>query len=106
MTTPRVHRYTLWRGAFDVEGPGVSDHYLIYVRQSYRRKGENADADVSPEAQEKATRAALPSGSTAEVISDTGGHRSGRTDARDGYQQLIKMNLKRAYHNLSSDFTD
>ena len=67
----------------------MGEHYLIYVRQSYRRRGENADADVSPETQEKAARAALPSGTSAEVISDTGGHRSGRTDARDGYQRLI-----------------
>jgi site-specific DNA recombinase len=65
-------------------------HSLIYVRQSYRRRGENADADVSPEAQEKAARAALPTGASAEVISDTGGHRSGRTDARDGYQELLR----------------
>lgn len=62
----------------------MGEHYLIYVRQSYRRRGENADADVSPETQERAARAALPSGATAEVISDTGGHRSGRTDDRDG----------------------
>ena len=46
----------------------MSEHYLIYVRQSYRRKGENADADVSPQAQEKAGRAALPSGASAEVL--------------------------------------
>jgi DNA invertase Pin-like site-specific DNA recombinase len=65
-------------------------HYLVYVRQSYRRIGDNADADVSPEAQEKAARRALPEGSTAEVIADSGGHRSGRTDDRDGYQQLIR----------------
>lgn len=65
-------------------------HYLIYVRQSYRRIGENADADVSPETQESAARRALPPGSTAEVIADSGGHRSGRTDVRDGYQQLIR----------------
>jgi DNA invertase Pin-like site-specific DNA recombinase len=68
----------------------MSNLYLIYVRQSYKRRGENADADVSPEAQENAARAALPSGATAEVISDSGGHQSGRTDARDGYQRLLR----------------
>ena len=67
----------------------TTTHFLIYVRQSYKRTGENADADVSPETQEKAARRALPDGASAEVISDTGGHRSGRTDARDGYQALI-----------------
>jgi hypothetical protein len=65
-------------------------HYLIYVRQSYRRTGTNEDADVSPETQEKAARRAVPDGATCEVIADSGGHRSGRTDVRDGYQQLIR----------------
>ena len=60
--------------------------YLIYVRQSYRRSG---DADVSPEQQEESARRLLPAGATAEVIRDTGGHRSGRTDNRDGYRELI-----------------
>ena len=39
-------------------------HYLVYVRQSYRRTGENTDADVSPEVQAKAAQAALPRGAT------------------------------------------
>ncbi len=68
----------------------MTAHYLIYVRQSYRRTGENADADVSPEAQERAARRAIPEGATCEVIADSGGHRSGRTAERDGYQQLIR----------------
>jgi len=61
-------------------------HYLIYVRQSYRR---DDDADVSEEQQEEAARRLLPKGSTHEVIRDTGGHRSGRTENRDGYRLLI-----------------
>jgi DNA invertase Pin-like site-specific DNA recombinase len=65
-------------------------HYLLYVRQSYRRTGMNQDADVSPETQEKAARRAIPDGSTSEVIADSGGHRSGRTDVRDGYQRLLR----------------
>ena len=43
-------------------------HYLIYVRQSYRR---HDDADVSEEQQEEAARRLLPKGSTHEVIRDT-----------------------------------
>jgi hypothetical protein len=54
-------------------------HYFVYVRQSYRR---HDDADVSEEQQEEAARRLLPKGATAEVIRDTGGHRSGRTEPR------------------------
>lgn len=60
--------------------------YLIYVRQSYR---EATAADVSAEAQEAACRALLPPGAVADVIRDTGGHRSGATTKRDGYQELL-----------------
>jgi DNA invertase Pin-like site-specific DNA recombinase len=64
----------------------MAGRYLIYVRQSYRR---HDDAEVSEEQQEEAARRLLPKGATAEVIRDTGGHRSGRTDNRDGYRVLI-----------------
>ena len=61
-------------------------HFLVYVRRSYRTAG---DADVSDEAQAAAAVAMLPAGSTHEVIADSGGHHSGRTAARDGYQELV-----------------
>ncbi len=61
--------------------------YLIYVRQSYHRA---ADADVSPEAQEAAAVARLPAGASHEVIRDVGGHRSGRSDRRPGFQRLLQ----------------
>lgn len=61
-------------------------HYLVYVRRSYRTAG---DADVSDEAQVAACLAMLPPASTHEVIADSGGHHSGRTAARDGYQDLV-----------------
>jgi len=61
-------------------------HYLVYVRQSYRR---HDDAEVSEEQQEEAARRLLPKGATHEVIRDTGGHQSGRTENRDGYRLLI-----------------
>lgn len=62
-------------------------HFLVYVRRSYRQGG---DADVSDEAQVAAATAMLPDGATHEVIADSGGHHSGRTDARDGYRDLIR----------------
>jgi DNA invertase Pin-like site-specific DNA recombinase len=61
--------------------------YLIYVRQSYRR---DSDADVSEEQQEAAARRLIPSGAGVEVISDAGGHQSGATANRDGYQMLLR----------------
>jgi DNA invertase Pin-like site-specific DNA recombinase len=61
-------------------------HYAIYVRRSYKR----ADAaDVSDATQLAAARALLPRDATFEVISDSGGHRSGYTSDRAGYQLLI-----------------
>ena len=60
-------------------------HYAIYVRRSNKR----ADAaDVSDETQVAAAKSMLPAGATYEVISDSGGHRSGYTDDRAGYQRL------------------
>ena len=61
-------------------------HYAIYIRRSYKR----ADAaSVSDETQEQMARALLPPGATAEVITDTGGHQSGASTERDGYQELL-----------------
>jgi DNA invertase Pin-like site-specific DNA recombinase len=61
-------------------------HFAVYVRRSYRQGG---DADVSDEAQVAAAVAMLPAGSTHDVIADSGGHQSGRTDARDGFRELL-----------------
>jgi site-specific DNA recombinase len=60
--------------------------WYVYVRRSW--KEANA-ADVSDEQQEASARALIPAGATVEVISDSGGHNSGRTEARDGYRELI-----------------
>jgi DNA invertase Pin-like site-specific DNA recombinase len=61
-------------------------HFAIYTRRSYKR----ADAaDVSDETQLAAARSLLPAGAIFEVISDSGGHRSGYSDDRAGYQRLI-----------------
>ena len=68
-----------------IHGP-VTQH-LVYVRRSY--KGA-ADADVSDEVQEAACRALLPAGAQIRLISDSGGHQSGATAARDGYQALLR----------------
>jgi DNA invertase Pin-like site-specific DNA recombinase len=64
---------------------GVAQH-LIYVRRSYK---EATAADVSDEMQEAACRALLPVGASVRVISDSGGHQSGSTAARNGYQALL-----------------
>lgn len=61
-------------------------HFLVYVRRSYRTAG---DADVSDEAQTAAAVAMLPPGATHEVITDSGGHQSGRSADRDGYRELV-----------------
>lgn len=61
-------------------------HFLVYVRRSFVRA---SDADVSDEVQVAAALAMLPPGATHEVIADSGGHHSGRTDARDGFQELL-----------------
>jgi DNA invertase Pin-like site-specific DNA recombinase len=60
--------------------------YIIYVRRSYK---EATAADVSDEMQETACRALLPAGAAVRVISDSGGHNSGHTADRDGYQALL-----------------
>ncbi|HET7494186.1 MAG TPA: recombinase family protein [Candidatus Limnocylindrales bacterium] len=60
--------------------------HLIYVRRSYK---EATAADISDEMQEAACRSLLPKGALVRVISDSGGHQSGYTAARDGYQALL-----------------
>jgi DNA invertase Pin-like site-specific DNA recombinase len=60
--------------------------WYVYVRRSWKQA---TAADVSDEQQEASARALIPAGATVEVISDSGGHNSGRTEARDGYQELI-----------------
>jgi DNA invertase Pin-like site-specific DNA recombinase len=67
-----------------VHGP-MAQH-LIYVRRSYK---EATAADVSDEMQEAACRALLPAGASVRVISDSGGHQSGASAARNGYQALL-----------------
>jgi DNA invertase Pin-like site-specific DNA recombinase len=61
--------------------------YLVYVRRSYRTAN---DADVSDEAQAAAAIAMLPPGAPYEVIADSGGHHSGRSDDRDGLRELTR----------------
>ncbi len=65
---------------------GVAQH-VIYVRRSYK---EATAADLSDEMQEAACRAVLPLGASVRVISDSGGHQSGFSAARDGYQALLR----------------
>jgi len=50
---------------------------------------EATAADVSDEHQEATCRALLPAGASVRVISDSGGHQSGFSAARDGYQALL-----------------
>ena len=66
---------------------GQVAQHLIYVRRSYK---EATAADVSDELQESACRALLPADASVRVISDSGGHQSGSTAARDGYQALLR----------------
>ena len=61
--------------------------HLIYVRRSYK---EATAADLSDEMQEAACRRVLPAGGSVRVISDSGGHQSGYSAARDGYQALLQ----------------
>ena len=69
-----------------MNGRGTVAHFAVYVRRSYKR----ADAaDVSDETQIAAAKSLIPAGATCEVITDSGGHRSGYSDDRAGYQRLI-----------------
>jgi DNA invertase Pin-like site-specific DNA recombinase len=65
---------------------GLVGQHVIYVRRSYK---EATAADVSDEMQEAACRSVLPAGASVRVISDSGGHQSGFSSARDGYQALL-----------------
>ncbi len=65
---------------------GSMAQHLIYVRRSYK---EITAADLSDETQEAACRAVLPAGASVRVISDSGGHQTGSTAARNGYQALL-----------------
>ena len=60
--------------------------WVVYVRRSYRRADSAA---VSDEAQEAAARSLIPRDAEVDVIRDSGGHRSGATTDRDGYQELL-----------------
>ncbi len=60
---------------------------IVYVRRSYKVA---TAADVSDETQEAVARSLIPAGASVEVIRDSGGHNSGATDDRDGYQRLIQ----------------
>ena len=60
--------------------------WIVYVRRS--QKGAT-DADISDEVQEAACRRIAPPGVRVRVISDSGGHNSGYSDDRDGYQALL-----------------
>lgn len=66
-----------------------SDLWVIYVRRSYK-KAEGGD--VSDEQQEAPIpRALVPAGYRCLVISDSGGHQSGASADREGYQQLLAL---------------
>jgi hypothetical protein len=66
---------------------GSMAQHLIYVRRSCK---EATAADVSDEMQEAACRAVLPTGASIRVISDSGGHQSGFSAARDGLPSLAR----------------
>ena len=62
--------------------------WLVYIRRSYKHADS---ADVSDEQQEVAARALVPAGAPIEVISDSGGHQSGASAEREGYQRLLEL---------------
>jgi hypothetical protein len=65
---------------------GGATRWVIYVRRSYK---EATAADISDEQQLSSAKALLPTGATVTVITDSGGHQSGRSEDRDGYQELV-----------------
>lgn len=76
----------------------MTGHWLIYVRRSYKKIANEdeskpartrASAETSDEVQLEKCLALLPEGSTHEVFTDSGGHQSGRSDKRDGWQAVI-----------------
>lgn len=62
--------------------------WVVYIRRSYKRIDS---ADVSDEQQETAARALVPAGCAIKVISDSGGHQSGASADREGYQLLLEL---------------
>ena len=71
----------------------MSGHWLIYVRRSYKKLGTDriaASADTSDETQLERCLALLPAGATHDVISDSGGHQSGRSEKRLGWLEVLR----------------
>ncbi len=64
------------------------DLWIVYIRRSYKRADSS---DISDEQQEVAARALVPPGCRCIVISDSGGHQSGASAEREGYQQLLAL---------------
>jgi len=64
------------------------DLWVVYIRRSYKRADS---ADVSDEQQEAAARALVPAGAPCLVISDSGGHQSGASAERNGYQRTLAL---------------
>lgn len=60
--------------------------WIVYVRRSAKR---TSSADVSDETQEATCRSVIPPGAAIEVVRDSGGHQSGATPDRDGYQEML-----------------
>jgi DNA invertase Pin-like site-specific DNA recombinase len=67
---------------------GSGNQWVLYIRRSYK---EASAADVSDETQIAMASELVPAGIEPVIISDSGGHNSGRNDQRDGYQQLLFM---------------
>lgn len=71
----------------------MSGHWLIYVRRSYKKLGTDrvaASADTSDEMQLERCLALMPAGATYDVISDSGGHHSGRSEKRRGWAEVVE----------------
>ena len=66
----------------------LPDLWVVYIRRSYKRADSS---DISDEHQEAAARALVPAGSRCVVISDSGGHQSGASAEREGYQRLLSL---------------
>ena len=64
------------------------DLWVVYIRRSYKRADS---ADVSDEQQEAAARALVPARAPCIVISDSGGHQSGASAERNGYQRTLAL---------------
>jgi DNA invertase Pin-like site-specific DNA recombinase len=67
--------------------------WLVYIRRSQKRAGSErviGSAETSDETQIARCVALLPGAVRYEVISDSGGRRSGRNDRRGGWQEVIR----------------